>query len=256
MLILRMEMQERNEKNTITKSHQVWQKFVYLRKNGNGGISEHLISFSPVQGVYSRLGSCLWERPVICAAVHMSITTQFHFAYKQDLIKTELKPHRMLSWHCNKISDYDCKGLINLNSIEKNYKIPFPCMKHSSEYLNRCSLLQVSNQWVLFKNICVKLLTFSLVCQLLQALYFIYMLSVVSKLCEYVRATLLIDYSENLVGHVSIYTTEKAHFMTNNAILLPNTCRQGFLGLRSWSTPGEIFHLPGIYRNTPIHLML
>lgn len=97
-------------KKSNHKCHRVWQEPVYLWENG--GISEHLISFSPVQGVHLRLESCLWERPVICATVHMSITIQFYFAYKQDLIKTELHPNKMLSWHCNKASDHECKGFL------------------------------------------------------------------------------------------------------------------------------------------------
>lgn len=39
--------------------------------------------------------------------------------------------------------------------------------------------------------------------------------------------------------------TEKWKYrMTNGAILFHNTCRRGYLGLRSWWTPGEIFRLP------------
>lgn len=52
MFILRMEMQkEKKQKNMITEIHRAWPKLVYLRKTGKGGISEHLISFSAVQGL-------------------------------------------------------------------------------------------------------------------------------------------------------------------------------------------------------------
>lgn len=83
-----MHQKKKKKKNPITKSHQIQQESVYLRENRC--IFEHLISFSLVQGVHLRLESCLWERPVICAAVHMSITTQFHFACKQALSKQNL----------------------------------------------------------------------------------------------------------------------------------------------------------------------
>lgn len=110
--------QKKRWKNPIMKSHQVWQKLVYLREKG--GISEHLISFSPVWGVHLRLESCLWERPVICATVHTSSTTRFHFAYKQDLIKTQLFSHKMLLWRCNKQSDHDRKGFLKYEWHKKN----------------------------------------------------------------------------------------------------------------------------------------
>lgn len=87
---------KKGEKNPIMKSHQVWLELVYPWENR--GISEHLISFSPVQEVHLRLESCLWERPVICVAVHMSVTTQFHLHAN----KTSSKENfilKMLSWH-------------------------------------------------------------------------------------------------------------------------------------------------------------
>lgn len=104
----------RDVKIPIMRGHQVWQESLYLRENG--GISEHLISFSLVQGLHFRFKSCLWERPVICAAVHISITTQFHFAYKH-FTETELYTNKILS-HCNTASDRNCKGFFNLNRIE------------------------------------------------------------------------------------------------------------------------------------------
>lgn len=76
-----------------------------------------------------------------CAA----ITTQFHFAYKQDLIKIELYPHKTLSWHRIKGSDYDCMGVLDLEH-QVCFKYVFVKIFHLHVTLKLCKNIRAVMQ--------------------------------------------------------------------------------------------------------------
>lgn len=156
----------------------------------------------------------------LCSSAYVYNNT-ISLCMQASLIKTELELHIMLSCHCDKVNNQDCKQFLNLNSTKKHHK------NLSLEHNLR---IQKGDYecWSLP--------------------YFFH--------CNYYKKFIWHHLPPNdQTNTSSIINTILYHIKRDIHEICDNTCRQECLGLQSWLIPGEIFHLQDNCRKIPINSM-
>lgn len=93
----------------------------------------------------------------LCSSAYVYNNT-ISLCMQASLIKTELELHIMLSCHCDKVNNQDCKQFLNLNSTKKHHKILSLEHKFILHHLppnyqtNTSSIIKSLHYFVLYKE--------------------------------------------------------------------------------------------------------